>query len=159
MMRKKYSSTYKPLRLILFLSLFLLLLAACGGADVDEAVENIGESDASDVDNTTDSETIEDENIDATGSEEDSGEIPPTPEPGSKVESPRTPSDEPISANLTTLANRIESGETAVSHRSNQSGPTIIDQPTNIPFVNRTTPTEWQKRCQLAQATNKKRCD
>ena len=103
----------------LFLLLLLLLLAACGGGEADEPVEEVGDSATSDVDNTTDSEAIEDGDIGATGSEEDSGELPPTPQPGGKVETVRTTPDpasaELIAANPTALTNRIEAEETAVS--------------------------------------------
>ncbi len=99
------------------LLLLLLLLAACGGS-VDEAVEDIADSDTSDVTDINDSETIEDSNVNATGSEEDSGELPPTPEPGSKVGATRITTEasgsELIAANGTPV-NRGEAANTAVS--------------------------------------------
>ncbi|MBK7894466.1 MAG: VWA domain-containing protein [Anaerolineaceae bacterium] len=102
----------------LFLLLLLLLLAACGGGAVDEAVEEVTDTGASEVTDTSDSEAIEDGNIGATGSEEDSGELPPTPIPGSKVETSRATAVPPDSALITanpTPANRGESEGTAVS--------------------------------------------
>ena len=97
---------------LLFL-LLLLLLAACGGGEAD-LPEDAGEADTTELD----SETIADGDIGATGSEEDSGEIPPTPQPGSKVEVARTTPDAAnaglIAANSTAPANRIETAETAV---------------------------------------------
>jgi hypothetical protein len=117
MMQKRYASTNIFLRLSLLLLLLLLALVACGGSD--EAIEESGEADTSELDETSDSEAIADGDIGATGSEEDSGEIPPTPEPGSKVASSRaTPN--PASADLLTdnpssSIARIESGETAVA--------------------------------------------
>ncbi len=72
----------------LFLVTVLFLLAACGGS-VDEAVEDTSDTDTSAVDDTTDSEAIEDGELEATGSEKDSGELPPTPNPGNKTDAPR----------------------------------------------------------------------
>ncbi|WP_420628400.1 vWA domain-containing protein [Candidatus Leptofilum sp.] len=116
MIREQHSATTTFFRLSLLLLLFLLLLAACGGAD--EAVEEAGDADTSEIDDTSDSETIEDGDIGATGSEEDSGEIPPTPEPGSKVEEARsTPipaSADAIAANPAPPADRVEAENTAV---------------------------------------------
>lgn len=100
------------------LLLLLLFLAACGGGEENGAVESVEESGPSEADDTTDSEAIEDGNIEATGSEEDSGEIPPTPNPGSKVDAPRaTPvatGSALIAADEAPQANRVESEETAV---------------------------------------------
>lgn len=83
---------------ILGISALLLLLAfltACGGA-IDEAVEDTSDTDTEAVEDSAESETIADDDASATGSEEDSGELPPTPEPGSKVSPTRgTPAEGP----------------------------------------------------------------
>lgn len=74
-----------------WLSLFvvlLMILTSCGGG-MDEAVEDTSETDTGAIDDTTDSETIADGGTEATGSEEDSGELPPTPNTGSKANAPR----------------------------------------------------------------------
>ncbi|WP_420641703.1 vWA domain-containing protein [Candidatus Leptofilum sp.] len=117
MIRENKFFSHKILRLNLLLLFFLLLLAACGGAD--ESVEDSGEADTSTTDDSSDSEAIGDSDIGATGSEEDSGEIPPTPEPGSKVETARSTPDPAssglIAANPNSPADRIESVETAVT--------------------------------------------
>ncbi|MEZ4591350.1 MAG: VWA domain-containing protein [Chloroflexota bacterium] len=97
--------------------LLLLLLAACGGGAVDEAVEEVTDAGDSEVTDTSDSEAIEDGDIGATGSEEDSGELPPTPIPGSKVETSRAtavPADATLITANPTPANRGESAGTAV---------------------------------------------
>ncbi|MAT98935.1 MAG: hypothetical protein CL608_17465 [Anaerolineaceae bacterium] len=99
-----------------FLIVFLLVLAACGGS-TDEAVEDTSETDTGAIDDTTDSEAIEDEGIDATGSEEDSGELPPPPDTGSKTDAPRaTPnviaSSDTAITSQPPPANRIDSGQT-----------------------------------------------
>lgn len=115
-MQKQPIVTKKNLHLSLLFVLFLLLLAACGGAD--EAIEEAGEADTTETDTATDAETIDDGDVSATGSEEDSGELPPTPQPVGKVETVRaTPNpagSELIAANPTAPANRIETESTAV---------------------------------------------
>lgn len=110
---KKSGKAQIQLGLLVVLFLFL---AACGGS-VDEAVEDTSETDTGAIDDTTDSETIEDEEIDATGSEEDSGELPPPPDTGSKTDAPRaTPnviaSGDTAVSTPTPPANRIDSGQT-----------------------------------------------
>jgi hypothetical protein len=104
-----------------FLIVLLLMLAACGGS-TDEAVEDTSETDTGAIDDTTDSETIEDEEIDATGSEEDSGELPPPPDTGSKTDTPRaTPnviaSGDTAVTSQTPPANRIDSGQTTTTRQ------------------------------------------
>lgn len=80
----------------------LLFLAACGGS-ADETAEDTSETDTGAIDDSTDSEAIEDGGVEATGSEEDSGELPPTPATGSKADTPRA------------TPNVIASSDTAVS--------------------------------------------
>lgn len=94
-----------------FLLLLLVFLAACGGG-ADEAIEDTGETDTSAVEESAESDTVVDDNPSATGSEEDSGELPPTPDTGSKVNATRaTPAQvvdsETAVATLTPPANRI----------------------------------------------------
>lgn len=113
---KKFSNA--QIRLSLFIVL-LLVLAACGGS-VDEAVEDTSGTDTGAVDDTADSEAIEIQDIDATGSEEDSGEFPPTPDTGSKTDIPRaTPNV--IASNNTAVAtppaNRISSAQAAATRQ------------------------------------------
>ncbi|MCC6605238.1 MAG: VWA domain-containing protein [Anaerolineae bacterium] len=80
----------------------LLFLAACGGS-ADEAVQDTGDVDTEAVEDSAESETIADDDPSATGSEDDSGEIPPTPETGSKV-SPTRVSPAQLSAVATAVA-------------------------------------------------------
>ncbi|VAW34289.1 hypothetical protein MNBD_CHLOROFLEXI01-3874 [hydrothermal vent metagenome] len=94
---------------ICFALLFLLFLAACGGGS-DEAVEESTDTDSSAADEATDSEAVTDPGVEATGSEEDSGSLPPTPDPGSKVNATRV-STQGIAAAGTaviTPTNRLE---------------------------------------------------
>lgn len=95
--------------------ILLLLLVACGGGG-DEAVQDTSETDSGAVDEASDSEAIDDGSVSATGSEEDSGALPPTPEPGSKVNAPRaTPATTAALGTAVPPANRVESeDETAV---------------------------------------------
>jgi hypothetical protein len=94
---------------ICFTLLFLLFLAACGGGS-DEAVEERNDTDTTAVDEATDSEAVVDSGIGATGSEEDSGSVPPTPEPGSKVSATRefTQGAVAVETAVVTPTNRIE---------------------------------------------------
>ena len=113
---KKHLRCRHWLSFILFL---LLFLAACGGGEGDEAVQESSDTDAETVDDTTDSEAVADEGIGATGSEEDSGGLPPTPDTGSKVSTTRTSTEAGLSADTavstsTPPANRTESQEQAV---------------------------------------------
>ncbi|MCP4416798.1 MAG: VWA domain-containing protein [Chloroflexi bacterium] len=94
--------------------LFVLFLTACGGSD-EAAIEETTDTDTSAVDEATDSESVTDSGISASGSEEDSGSLPPTPEPGSKVtitRSSTTGADSPETA-VATPVNRIETQTTA----------------------------------------------
>ena len=96
--------------------ILLLLLAACGGGS-DEAVQESGDADTGAVDDATDSESIDEEDFGATGSEKDSGGLPPTPNPGSKVNATR-PTPEAVAAQETLATatppvNRIELQEPA----------------------------------------------
>ena len=68
----------------ILLVVLLTVLTACGGGS-NEAVEDTSHTDTGAVDDTTESEAIDDDNVGATGSEEDSGELPPAPDTGSKV--------------------------------------------------------------------------
>jgi hypothetical protein len=80
----------------------LLFLAACGGS-ADEAVQDTGDVNTEAVEDSAESETIADDVPSATGSEDDSGEFPPTPETGSKV-SPTRVSPAQLSASTTAVA-------------------------------------------------------
>ncbi len=111
MKRFRWSQIWLSLLLVL-----LILLAACGGG-IDEAVEDTSETDTSAVDDTTDSEAIEGGDIDATGSEEDSGELPPTPVTGSKTDAPRA------------TPNVIASNDTAVATPNPPANRSEADQP------------------------------
>ena len=99
----------------------LLLLAACGGSS-DEPVQDTSETDTGAIDDTTDSEAIADEAIDAKGSGEDRGELPPPPDTGSKRDAPRaTPnviaSGDTAVTTPTPPANRIDSGQTTATRQ------------------------------------------
>ena len=102
------------------LAIILLLLAACGGSS-DEAVQDTSGTDTGAVDETTDSETIDDTGIGATGSEDDSGGLPPTPDSGSKVSPTRTIIDaaalDTAVATLTPPTNRTDPQNTAVTNQ------------------------------------------
>lgn len=113
MKRFEHSQIWLSLLLVL-----LILLAACGGS-TDEAVEDTSETDTGAVDDTTDSEAIEGGDINATGSEEDSGELPPTPVTGSKTDAPRA------------TPNVIASNDTAVATQNPPANRSESDQPTN----------------------------
>lgn len=103
----------------------LLLLAACGGGS-DEAVEDTSGSDAVSMDEAAESEAIGDNDINATGSEEDSGELPPTPDTDNKVEAPRA------------TPNVIASGNTAVPALTtpvNRTDPELVTTPQQLDIV------------------------
>ena len=89
----------------------------------------------------------------ATGSEDDSGPLPPAPDDGPKVTS---------RGGTTSGADGAETEivqETAVPRRSNPFDETNTPQTTLVATIFEIDATEWQKLCQLAQATFKKRCD
>ncbi len=71
-----------------FALFFVLVLAACGGSSA-ETVEDTIDTDSSAANEAMDSESVADAGIGATGSEEDSGGLPPTPDLGSKVNATR----------------------------------------------------------------------
>ncbi|WP_420641702.1 hypothetical protein [Candidatus Leptofilum sp.] len=88
----------------------------------------------------------------ATGSEDDSGPLPPEPDDGPKVTS-RT--GIPV-AEATTLE---EAGlETAVPHRAIPENGSSSEEPTSITVASNVTANEWQKLCRLAKKLHKKRC-
>lgn len=98
---------------LMVLFVLLVFLTACGGG-TDEAVEDTSGTDTGAVEDGADTEAIADDNPSATGSEEDSGELPPTPETGSKVSATRiTPAQvadtDTAVATTTPPANRINS--------------------------------------------------
>lgn len=100
--------------LIWFALIFVLLLTACGGSS-DEAVEDTTDTASSAADEAADSESVTDSGIGATGSEEDSGGLPLTPEPGSKV-NPTRASARGIDVTETAVSppvNRLEDQATA----------------------------------------------
>jgi Mg-chelatase subunit ChlD len=115
---KKFSKTQIQQSLLVII---LILLAACGGS-LDEAVEDTSETDTSSVEDTTDSESISDDGVSATGSEEDSGELPPTPNSDGKADTVRaTPNVLTSVDTVVTLpappANRIDSGQASTSRQ------------------------------------------
>lgn len=115
---KRFGRTQLWLGLLVIL---LLLLAACGGGS-NEAVEDISETDTEAIDDSPESEAIEGGDIGATGSEEDSGELPPTPDTGSKVVAPRATPNVIASSNLTAAtstppANRSDSIQNTASRQ------------------------------------------
>ena len=118
----------------IFLIALLLLLAACGGG-ADEAAEDTSETDSTgsteeeslDEESMAAEEPVEDapsadlepidEGLSATGSEEDSGEIPPTPDTGSKTDTERiTPATvaetDTAVTTLTPPSNRADTDQT-----------------------------------------------
>lgn len=103
------------------LLLLLAFLAACGGG-ADEAVQDTSETDTEAVESGAESEAISDDDPSATGSEEDSGELPPTPETGSKVSATRA-SPAQLAASDTAVAT-----PTPPANRTNSETPTTINQ-------------------------------
>ncbi len=84
----KIQRFFTPVIGISALLLLLIFLAACSGG-ADEAVQDTSGTDTEAVEDSAESEAIADDVPSATGSEEDSGEFPPTPETGSKVSATR----------------------------------------------------------------------
>ena len=122
----------------ILLAVLLLLLAACGGA-VDEAVEDTSETDTTssadeesgDVEDEAieEEEAMEEEPIDdgfsATGSEEDSGELPPTPDTSSKTGTVRATAE---------VVAAVVSSPTPPTNRSDTDQP-VNSQQIDIVFV------------------------
>ena len=82
----------------------------------------------------------------ATGSEDDSGPLPPEPNNEPKV----------VSRSGNSFANEIIL-ETAVPLRANQSQP--VEQPTAVSYISSSDPVELQKLCRLFAETFKKQCN
>jgi hypothetical protein len=104
----------------------LLFLAACGGS-ADEAVQDTGDVNTEAVEDSAESEAIADDVPSATGSEDDSGEFPPTPETGSKVSPTRVSPSPTFCGGSTAVAtapptNRT-TAETAQHQQPNRFGP------------------------------------
>lgn len=107
---------FKPTSLISLILLALLLVACGGGAD-ETAVQDSAETETSSSEEAA--ETVGDNDTEATGSEEDSGEFPPTPDTGNKVGSTRASNDALVAAAATpTLTNGRTGTETALTERN-----------------------------------------
>ena len=117
-MKKKYA--FASFFAASFLILLLVFLAACGGS-ADEAIEDTGETDTSAVEESTESDTVVDDNPSATGSEEDSGEIPPTPDIGAKVSATRVIPAQVVDSDTAVATN------TPPANRSNSELPATIN--------------------------------
>lgn len=94
----------------------------------------------------------EPEPLEATGSEDDSGPLPPEPEDGPKVTSGggTTDADEVamVEGNL----------ETAVPRRANPTRGSQLNEPILITFSNTENSDEWLKFCELISKIHKKQC-
>jgi hypothetical protein len=156
----------RPFRGVVFAVLLLLfLLAACSPKIetvtvevtrvVTETVVEEGETiEVTRVVTETIIETVEveaeasgDDSPSATGSEEDAGPLPPSPDDGSKVVERR---------GSTQVAETIM--ETAVTLRASQPNPTNNTQPNSSAIFTSINPIEYQKWCQLTATTRKKQC-
>lgn len=145
--------------------LLLLLLAGCSGEpEVVEVTRVVTETEAIEAEpievevtrvvTETVTETVEveaegeadGEPPSATGSEDDSGPLPPEPDDGPKV----------ISRNGSSFSQEVAL-ETAVPLRANQNEP--ASQPTPVTFVSGVDPNMLQKLCHLIEKTFKKKCN
>ncbi len=86
----------------------------------------------------------------ATGSEDDSGPLPPEPDDGPKVTSRVTT---PTSEDTETVAL-----VTAVPPRASQNNTAVVSQPTSVTLTNDLNSNLLQKWCHQAITTRKKRC-
>ncbi|GJM41675.1 MAG: hypothetical protein DHS20C20_19570 [Ardenticatenaceae bacterium] len=87
----------------------------------------------------------------ATGSEDDSGPLPPEPEDGPKVTSRGGAPVENSSLEATV-------SETAVPRRANPTQNSQLEGPILIAVANTEVTNEWLKMCDLVEELRKKRC-